>query len=145
EVTTTIQFGIPGTAMMPFASLGDVDRWDLAFYILGLRHLGQPAAHPPAYSLPELANRTDEMLRGELAALPLGSEDIEPAVVALRRRVAYERSPGGSLAIARAQIDRARVAVVRGEREAAEGDLREALKRGLRPAEAALWSIDPAV
>src|SRR5262249_53138901 len=108
QVTTTIRFGIAGTAMMPFASLGDAARWAPASSTPALSAVGRLAAHPPASALRELANRTDEMLRGELSALPLASDDIEPAVAALRRWVTYERRPtGGSLVLARTQIDRA--------------------------------------
>ncbi|HEY1534875.1 MAG TPA: cytochrome c, partial [Polyangiaceae bacterium] len=145
EITTTIRFGIAGTAMVPFVALSDADRWDIACYILGLRHPGPLAADPPSYSLRELANRSDETLRGELSALPLASADIEPAVAALRRRISYERPPDGSLALARADVDRARIDVTRGERDAANKDVQQAVKRGLRPAAAALWSVDPAV
>jgi len=146
EVTTTVRFGIAGTAMVPFAALGEADRWDLAFYVLGLRHPGPLAVDPPAYSLSELANRTDEALRAELSTVPLAAADVEPTVAALRRKVTYERRRRrGALALARAQIDRARVAGVRGERDEALDDVREAVTRGLRPAEAALSSVDPAV
>lgn len=37
DVTTAIRFGVDGTAMAPVPALGARERWDVAFYVLGLR------------------------------------------------------------------------------------------------------------
>lgn len=37
DVTTAIRFGVDGTAMAPVDALGEKERWDVAFYVLGLR------------------------------------------------------------------------------------------------------------
>ena len=39
-----ISFGVPGTAMVAFTQLSDAQRWDLAFYVLSLRHLNEDRA-----------------------------------------------------------------------------------------------------
>ena len=47
DVTTAVRFGIDGTAMAPVFALGEAERWDVAFYVLGLRHPGPLAGALP--------------------------------------------------------------------------------------------------
>ena len=68
-----VRFGVKGTAMVPFDTLDEKQRWALAFYLFSLR---QPACDhtPPRVSLDQLANTTDPDLAstagaGELACL----------------------------------------------------------------------------
>lgn len=42
DVTTAIRFGVDGTAMAPVAALDARERWDVAFYVLGLRRTSSP-------------------------------------------------------------------------------------------------------
>src|SRR5579871_2647372 len=39
RVSSTVRFGVDGTAMVPFGFLTERDRWDLAFHVTGLRHV----------------------------------------------------------------------------------------------------------
>jgi len=47
-VFKTIGGGVPGTAMVAFAHLGEDDRWALAHWVLELRKAGKPAPPAPA-------------------------------------------------------------------------------------------------
>lgn len=40
QAFNTIRLGIPETAMTPFSQLSDEDVWNVAFYVVSLRHLG---------------------------------------------------------------------------------------------------------
>ena len=147
RVTSTIRFGVPGTAMVPFTFLTDEDRWDLAFFVAGLRHAGAPpAAGAPAYTLAELAARSDAALRGELRAIGI-PRDREDAILAdLRRRAPYEDRAGRTpLGVARLKLDRVRVHVARGDRDAARSQLVDAYLEGIEPAEAPLRAADAAL
>lgn len=80
-VHDVVTFGIPGTAMASLATLEDEERWDLAFYVLALRHdavaLGPQAAAPagraaavPSLTVRDLALATDADLGARLAGWP---------------------------------------------------------------------------
>jgi len=145
RVASTVRFGVPGTAMVPFTFLSDADRWDLAFHVLGLRHAeAAPAAGAPVYTLAELAGISDAQLREEIRAAG-ASQAEEPGLLAdLRRRAPYEDRAGKSpLGLARLKLGRARVALVRGDRDAARGYLIDAYLEGIELAEAPLRATEP--
>ena len=143
RVQSTVRFGINGTAMAPFTFLSEADRWALAFYVTGLRHTAAPGDGSPAYTLAELSIRSDAQLLVELAAAGIPEAHRECVLSDLRRRAPYEDRAGRSpLAIARAKLDRARVAVARGDRAAARGEIIDAYLDGIEPAEGPLRSID---
>lgn len=144
RVASTIRFGVPGTAMVPFTFLTDEDRWDLAFFVAGLRHAGAPPAKgAPGYTLAELAARSDADLRGELRAAGVPREREDAVLADLRLRAPYEDRAGRTpLGLARLKLDRARVSVARGDRDAARGHLIDAYLEGIEPAEAPLRAAD---
>ncbi|MCC6556723.1 MAG: cytochrome c, partial [Polyangiaceae bacterium] len=147
RVVGTIRFGVPGTSMVPFTFLDEAQRWDLAFFVTGLRHAGAVPAHgAPGYTLAELATRPDSDLRAELRAAGIPA-DREAAVLAdLRLRAPFEDRAGRTpLGAARVKIDRARVAVARGDRDAARGSLIDAYLEGIEPAEAPVRAADAAL
>jgi len=143
RVASTVRFGINGTAMVPFTFLSDADRWALGFYVTGLRHTAPPGDGSPAYTLAELSIRSDAQLATELAAAGISADRHEGLLSDLRRRAPYEdRARTSPLAIARAKLDRARVAVARGDRAAARGEIIDAYLDGIEPAEGPLRSLD---
>ncbi len=143
RVAGTVRFGINGTAMVPFTFLSDADRWALAFYVTGLRHETAPGEGSPTYTLAELSIRSDAQLAIELAAAGVPADRREAILSDLRRRAPYEDRAGKSpLSIARAKLDRARVAVARGDRAAARGEIIDAYLEGIEPAEGPLRSMD---
>lgn len=144
RVANTVRFGVAGTAMVPFAQLSDADRWDLAFFVVSLRHANtEPAEGAPTYALAELATRSDASLRADLEAAGLSKDRIPGMLSDLRRRAAYEdRGARSPLALARAKLDRARVAIARGDRESAKGQIIDSYLEGVEPLEAQLKAID---
>ena len=143
---STVRFGINGTAMVPFSFLSDADRWALAFYVTGLRHVEVPADDAPTYTLAELSVRSDEDLRRELGAAGFPEARIPSLLADLRRRAPYEDRAGKSpLGLARARLDRARIEVARGQRAAARAAVIDAYLEGIEPAESALRAADAAL
>ncbi len=146
RVTNTVRFGVQGTAMVPFTQLTDEDRWDLAFFVVSLRHTAEPAGGSPTYALGELAARSDASLRGELVAAGVATSDVPSVLADLRTRAPYEdRAARSPLAFARAKLERARVAILRGDSVAAKGFVIDSYLEGVEPVEAPLKAIEPAI
>ncbi len=148
RAANTIRFGVNGTAMVPFTFLSNEDRWDLAFLVVSLRHgETRPAdAGVPTYALGELAVRSDAQITADLDSAGVPPPAREAIVADLRRRAVYEdRAAARPLGLARARLDRARVAIARGERDAARGLVIDAYLEGVEPAEVQLRAADPAL
>lgn len=146
RAASTVRFGINGTAMVPFSTLSDADRWALAFYVIGLRHTAAPADDAPTYTLAELSTRCDEDLMKELRDAGFAEAKIPSLLADLRRRAPFEDRAGKSpLALARARLDRARISAARGELRAARAAVIDAYLEGIEPAEGALRASDPAL
>ena len=143
RVASTVRFGINGTAMVPFSFLSDADRWALGFYVTGLRHEMAPGEGSPTYTLAELSIRSDATLAAELAAAGVPEGRRDGILSDLRRRAPYEDRAGKNpLSIARAKLDRARIAVARGDRAGARGEIIDAYLDGIEPAEGPLRAMD---
>jgi mono/diheme cytochrome c family protein len=89
RVSTTVLFGVDGTPMVPFGFLSEADRWDVAFYVMGLRHVAAPAEEGPAFELSELASRSDAELRSEVLARGVRADRVEAVLTLLRRGAPY--------------------------------------------------------
>lgn len=143
RVANTVRFGVAGTGMLPFTQLTDEDRWNLAFYVVSLRHIADPAEGAPTYTLGELATRSDASLRVDLEAAGVASKDIPNVLADLRLQAPYEnRAARSPLALARAKLERARTALARGENQAARGFVIDSYLEGVEPVEAPLKAID---
>jgi high-affinity iron transporter len=143
RITTTVRFGVDGTAMVPFGFLTDADRWDVAFYALGLRHVAPSKDEGPLYELSELAILSDGELRADLRASGVEAALVEPVLTELRRQAPYQSGARrDSLALARAQLALARAAAYRGDRERAVAAACQAETEGFLPAEPAIRSLD---
>lgn len=149
RVATTVRFGINGTAMVPFTFLSDEDRWALGFFVTGLRHGETPLpARPaaPAYTLAELAMRSDTLLVEELRAAGIPEAQHGALLAELRRRTPYDaRASQGPLALARIKLDRARAAIAHGDRAVARGAIIDAYLEGIEPIEGPLRAMDAAL
>ena len=143
RVAGTVRFGINGTAMIPFSFLPDADRWALAFYVTGLYHTAAPADDAPTYTLAELAVRSDEELRRELRAAGFAEARLPALLADLRRRAPYEdRAARSPLSLARAKLNRARLAARHGNRAAARAEVVDAYLDGIEPEEGAIRAAD---
>jgi high-affinity iron transporter len=146
RVASTVRFGVSGTAMVPFTFLSEAQQWDVAYYVAGLRHTAAPASDAPTHTLAELAVRSDAELRAELTAAGVSSDRHDAILAFLRKRAPYEEQPASApLTVARIKLDRARVAVMRGERDVARSNIIDAYLEGVEPAEPALRAKDAAL
>jgi high-affinity iron transporter len=126
-----IRFGVRGTAMAPFASLDEKERWDLAFYLFTLRQ--PPCDHAPArLTLDVLANRSD----GDLVRSHGASE-----VACLRDKLPELDAPA-LLAAARARVEEAARLADGGDRQRAESIVLDAYLTEVEPVETWLRARD---
>jgi high-affinity iron transporter len=99
HVFNVLTFGIPGTPMPAFAPLTERERWDLAFYVVALRHEAAETVSPciptrkltftfPAQPGPaELAGLSDVELKQHLRRAGVPDECLHAACSRLRRRL----------------------------------------------------------
>jgi high-affinity iron transporter len=126
-----VRFGVKGTAMAPFTSLDDKQRWALAFYLFTLRQPACSGAAPRA-SLDGLANRTDE---------DLARSEGEGSVACLRRKLP-EPDARALVAAARARVEEASHRADEGDVRGAENALLDAYLTDIEPIEPWLRARD---
>lgn len=72
----TIRLGIPGTTMTPFSQLSDKDAWNVAFYVISLRHQGEFHHSQPSMDLEKVAISSDEeLLKDSVSLIRLYSKE----------------------------------------------------------------------
>jgi len=138
RIFNAVSYGVPGTAMPSFKEAwGEAERWDVAFYLLGLGHPSPPAAAPPV-DLAHLASSSDDALRADLrAAVPAGR--VEGALSTWRRITPYQTDAASApLAACRHTVARAVREYRLGERSAARGSAISAYLDEFEAHEAAL-------
>ncbi|MBK7071906.1 MAG: FTR1 family protein [Myxococcales bacterium] len=115
---SAITDGVAGTAMSSFATLGERERWDLAFLVTALRHDDDAAERgrwavstgtAPALSIAQLANASDAELVAGVDAAQAGD------VLAFYRRVLPAQSDLAALAVTRRGVADAKRAYAAGE------------------------------
>jgi high-affinity iron transporter len=126
-----VRFGVKGTAMAPFETLDEKQRWALAFYVFSLR---QPACDhaPRRVSLDALANTSD----AELAGLQGAGE-----LACLRRRLPELDAPA-LLAAARSRVLEATRLASQGDASSAEKAVLDAYLTDVEPIEPWLRARD---
>lgn len=146
RVADTVRFGIDGTAMVPFDFLTPEERWDVAFFVVTLRHTPRPAPHTPRLSLPELATRTDGEILDELYAAGAGARELAGLLAQLRLRPAAPvRGRMRGLVATRDALTRVDLSVARGDREQAQRLAAHAHASELRPVLPLIATVDAAV
>jgi len=140
RVYNALTFGVPRTAMPAF-ELQPQERWDLAFYVLRLGHMGERADGPQPVSLVDLAGRSDRELREGF-----GPEPGAAARLAWARTLAPYAEPaaGADLARARALLGEAMQLLAAGRAGDADGRVLDAYLQGFEPAEPLLRVRDAA-
>lgn len=143
-----IRLGISGTGMAAFHQLSDKEVWDLAFYVVSMRHeekLGQSTgvgslrSEPLPLSLKELATLSD----GELAGRLTGSAEEKATQIASLRLYQPLRSPWPQyLQLARTHLQEALSAVAQEDRGKARNLALLAYLDGIEPVEPKLRAID---
>jgi high-affinity iron transporter len=141
-----LTFGVAGTSMASFAALSAEQRWDLAFYVLRLGHVGSAAAlaPEPQVSLPlaELAARSDRELAQRLAEG--GVSNPQGALFYARVEAPFRPAPAGSdVERARALLARATQALDAGRPQEADRLVLDAYLEGFEAAEPRLRAKNP--
>ena len=147
----TASFGVEGTAMASFAALSDEQRWQVAFYVMSLRHSREQAAAGDALlqakktpvelaSVPTLATSSDEQLEEKLKSY-FGSEaKVNQALAFLRRGVLEKGSD--PLILTRNFVREAAELYAQGQKEKAYQKAVDAYIDGYELAEPALFAKD---
>jgi len=149
-----LTFGLSGTGMPSFDSLPAQQRWNLAFYVVGLRHgtpgHGKPSAlqtHPALLQqgLAELAELSDEELCNKLKQGGLDEARCPQALAVLRTQAPFVTELDGAMRFdrARALLAELRGAIERGDQAAAQRLAIAAYLDGVEPNEAALRIEQP--
>lgn len=149
-----LTFGLSGTAMASFDHLSAQQRWNLAFYVVGLRHgtpgQGKPSAlsqHPAvaALRLADLAEQSDHELCQTLQAGGLDASRCKEALKVVRTQAPFVSIVEGKLNFdrARALLGELRGAVERGESDAAQRLAIAAYLDGVEPNEVSLRVEQP--
>ncbi len=146
-----ITFGVTGTGMQAFTQLDDAQRWDLAFFVLSMRHrerdLERGRSLLAGSSVPTdaaaLSSMTEADLLGRIEPMLATPADRADALAFLRARAPFgSADDDGSLAIARQLLDRGMQAYRAGERDEARRIFIAAYLDGFEPKEAALGARD---
>ncbi len=153
RISSTVRFGVPMTAMVPFDFLSDAERWDVAFYVGGFDHAKPHAEVGPRvriFGLGELANETDDELREDLRRAGIAETNVEDALADLRIAAPYDPEtahPKGATQMvfrARASLKKLDMLLVRGDREGARSLLLRVYLDDIEPIEGPL-RVDPAL
>jgi high-affinity iron transporter len=142
QAFNTIRLGVQGTGMASFPSHSDKEVWDLAFYVVSLRHKNLNEV-----SSPDSDDKSPEMLRLVATSSDdkLKEEKKNAAMIAsLRTYSSDDEGGGGSLNHARTQLDEALKEYKAGNQDAAKTKAIKAYLEGIEPVEPRLKATDPA-
>ena len=154
RVFASTRFGVPKTAMVPFDFLSDAERWDIAFYASELDHPNPPGPsrrEARIFGLAELADESDDDLRGDLRSAGIPEADVDNALADLRRVAPYEAEtlhPKGASAMllhARASLKKAGTLLTRGDRDGARAVVLGTYLDDIEPIEGPLRDADVAL
>ncbi len=141
QAFNAIRLGVPGTAMMSFTQFSDGEVWELAFYVLSLRHRAVAELTPPLVSpfdLVAVSVNSDEGLR----ALVAGGEAEKRAAVTKARLFTEENAIPSSLNLARQKLQESLNFYSAGQIEKAKTAAVVAYLDGVEPAEPRLRARD---
>lgn len=144
QAYNTIRLGVPGTGMAAFHSFSDLEVWDLAFYVVSLRHKGaQGSAGADSEILKKVATLSDKSLKDQFK--DKGDRESLAVVAALRAHSDDDESGGGSLGIARSELDSSLSDYESGNSDSAKTKALKAYLEGIEPVEPRLKASDPAI
>ncbi|MES2642414.1 MAG: FTR1 family protein [Myxococcota bacterium] len=150
-----LTFGVPGTAMPAFDTIPAAERWDLAFYVLSLRHTGadlvageqvfDTAGRPISPTASRLSQLTEDDVRSALMPAVADAEKREAAVAWLRAEAPFRDGGEGPFARARSEIERGAELYRAGRSQEATAAFVTAYLEGIEPREAAIRARDAAL
>jgi high-affinity iron transporter len=152
QAFNTIRLGVNGTGMAPSPYLPEKDVWALAFYVVSLRHENGADAkqateeiHKAAetvlnkVTLTQAATSSDENLKKQLDV----PEEEKSVMIAQVRLHSGDDEGGGSLSLARTNLDRAVEDYKSGDKAGAKNKALLAYLEGVEPIEPKLKATDP--
>lgn len=145
QAFNTIRLGVPGTGMIPFHALSDREVWDLAFYVVSLRHKSPQGNVAEAFfdqeRLKEVATSSDEKL--ETLVREKDPEQQAALIGSLRTHSNDDDSGGSSLLVAEGELDSAVAEYEKGDVESAKTKALKAYLEGIEPIEPKLKATEP--
>ena len=133
----TIRLGVLGTAMTPFHGLSDKDVWDLAFYVVSLRHQKEKTSK----------NSIDESLLNKVASssdeILLQDPQNSPEKISALRTHSGKENVSDTLLIAKENLNQAFEEYKLGHIEVARKKALLAYLEGVEPVEPRLKANDP--
>ena len=145
QAFNTIRLGVPGTGMIPFHTLSDREVWDLAFYVVSLRHKSAQGTTSGASfdqeSLKQVAISSDEKLEALSKEKTLEQQSL--LIGSLRTHSNDDESGGSSLLIAEGALDAAVAEYEKGDLDSAKTKALRAYLEGIEPIEPKLKATDP--
>lgn len=144
-----IRLGIPGTSMVSHPEFSDKEVWDLAFFVLSMRHQGKISdeaslaemeSWDEKIGLSTVASLSDEAL---LEKLEGKSEDEKNQILAFLRTKTYDGNDSGSLQLSQLRLVDAQKKYDEGDYVLARSLALSAYLDGFEPVEPKLRSINP--
>lgn len=148
---SAITFGVARTAMVRFDTLPSADRWNLAFYVLSLRHSDADAraGAPVVARLPHaptdpvgLSDLNANTLRERFLS-GLSEEESRQAIAFFQRTAPFDEPRDGGLGLARARLGDGLESYREGRFDDALGQFVSAYLDGVEPREAGLRAQNP--
>lgn len=150
---SAISFGVRGTAMTAYDRLSAHDRWNLAYYVLSLRHKsgdlrrGERVVHGMAGTIHANAKGVSQLTDRELLDLMgnVAAQDRQAALAYIRAKASFRSGENATFDLARTELDRGLAAYQRGDAQSAQTAFVSAYLDGFEPHEAALRARKPAL
>jgi len=149
QAYNAIRLGVPGTAMAAFSQFSDQQVWELAFYVVSLRHektsdkppmVAAAGGSGPTVTLQQLATQSDQELT---PSLPKNEAERAQVLDALRTQSGGGDETKNSLSLAREGLEGALVDYRAGRVDSAKKKALSAYLDGIEPIEPKLRANDP--
>ena len=142
QAFNAVRLGVPGTGMAGFPTMPDSEVWDLAYYVISLRHQTKVALGVPPISrlsLEDLSTRSDEEI---FKSIP-GESDVARNLELDRLRIDFSQiSRGSSVSLAKLKLNEVLEDAQAGNWESAEKKALIAYLDGVEPIEPRLKARD---
>jgi high-affinity iron transporter len=147
QAFNAIRLGVPGTAMASWPDYTESEVWNLAFYVVSLRHRNESkpvvalatTSNTPTPPLQQVSTLSDEELK---AQLPAGS-DSDAVLSAIRLRTGMSDDATAFVDIARSNLREAQENYHKGMVDSAQRMALMAYLNGIEPVEPRLRATDP--
>jgi len=147
QAYNAIRLGVEGTAMASFPQFSDSEVWDLAFYVVSIRHepkdeaalaalVGTP---PTGMDLQQIATQSDEELRQNL---PGTEAEKNSALLAWRLKTGAQAGSEDFIGLAKSELAKALSAYRAGSFDEAKTSALSAYLNGVEPIEPRLRASD---